>query len=220
MSQTKTVALLSGGIDGATALYWSLDEGNECLAVSVDYGQRHRRELQAAEAISRVAGVPHVLVNAGWLGQLGRSSLTDGGLDNPRAHQEDASQAVTVVPARNTVLLSIGLAHAVALGYDRVVFGAHAGDRAIYPDCRPEYVKSMSAVGRLCDHSPVAVVAPLIALDKAGVVSLAILLDVPLDETWTCYEGRNKPCGQCGACRERREAFDGAGAVDPAEYEA
>ena len=201
----KVVVLLSGGLDSATLLARSVKHGDEPFCLAVDYGQRHRRELDAAGAVAahygrslEVVAVPPAL--------LAGSALT-GGEDVPKGlHFADPGQAVTVVPARNLLFATLGIAHALKVGARSVLLGAHKGDAAVYPDCRAEFFRSLDAAS-LAAYG-VRVWAPFCTHDdKRSVAILARIMGVPLELTWSCYEGGTEPCGQCGACVERMEAL-------------
>lgn len=198
-----SVLLLSGGLDSAVLLAREVNVGRKPLCVGFDYGQRHKRELVSARQIA-----DHYLC---WLFEVkvpadlfGNDALT-GHVPVPHAHFEDRSQIATVVPNRNMILLSLAAAIAVKYREPNVLFGAHKGDAAIYPDCRPTFVKALDmATAMACG---VSISAPFLAMTKRDVVALGRKLEIPFDLTWSCYQGGDEPCGQCGACRERNEAL-------------
>ena len=215
----KVVVVLSGGMDSATLLYYMLALGNEVRAISVDYGQRHARELRAAAELCRRTGVEHVIADLRALRPLlGGNSLSDPAAVVPEGHYAEESMKLTVVPNRNMILLSVATAWAVSLQYDAVAYGAHAGDHAIYPDCRPEFAEALDRAVQLCDWHKVRLLRPLVDLDKAQIARLGQRLGVPFEITWTCYKGEALHCSKCGACNERREAFANAGIADPTAY--
>lgn len=213
----KAVVLLSGGLDSATLLAHLLAAGHDCRALSVDYGQRHRRELDAAASVARHFGAPHEVV-ALPASLLAGSALTTGGGPVPHGHYADPTMRATVVPARNTVLLALAAAVAVREGCGAVALANHAGDHPVYPDCRPEFVAAFAGVLALCDYEPVGLLAPFAARSKADVVRRGAELAVPFGLTWSCYEGAALHCGKCGTCVERLEAFRVASVDDPTEY--
>lgn len=215
---SKAIVVLSGGLDSTTALYWALKNYDEVDAVSVNYGQRHAIELDYARATCEALGVRHDVLEAGSLGLvLSGSALTDN-LEVPHGHYEDESMRSTVVPNRNAILLNLVAGIAVARGAEAIVTGVHAGDHAIYPDCRPEFIEAMRSLLKVANYKPVAVEAPFIRSSKADIVSAGDFLGVDFTQTYSCYEGGQEHCGQCGTCVERVEAFALAGVKDPTRY--
>ncbi len=215
----KTVVVLSGGLDSTVLLHHVLKQGDEALPLSVWYGQRHQKELHHAESTCGRLGLPWRLANLNPIADfLEGSALTQGGPPVPEGHYEDASMKQTVVPNRNMLLLACAGAYAVSQKARRVVYGAHAGDHAIYPDCREDFVAAMTRAFLLCDWSPVHLEAPFLALKKSAIVRLGRDLDVDFGSTWSCYKGESRHCGKCGTCVERREAFRHAEVDDPTEY--
>jgi len=222
----KAVILLSGGLDSSTVLYQAKADGCECYAISFDYQQRHRRELDSAAAIARVAGVVAHQVITFDLRQWGGSALTDDGIDLPegRSLSEMASQIpVTYVPARNTIFLSFALAYAEAIAAERVYIGVNALDYSGYPDCRPDYIQAMQEVFRLGtkqgrEGQAIAIISPLLELHKTEIIQLGNKLGVPWQHTWSCYAGEEKACGVCDSCQLRLAAFAELGLSDPLPY--
>lgn len=212
----NTVVLLSGGLDSAVLLAHLLDAGHACRAVSVAYGQRHAREVDAAAAVAVRYGVPHE-VTALPPSLMAGSALT-GGEPVPRGHYADPVMRATVVPNRNMLLLAVAGAVAVREGCGAVAYAAHAGDHPVYPDCRPEFTEAARELLGLCDYRPLDLLTPFVLWDKAGVVRRGAELGVPFGLTWSCYEGAEWHCGRCGACVERREAFSLTGVPDPTRY--
>jgi 7-cyano-7-deazaguanine synthase len=223
----KAVVLLSGGLDSSTVLYQAKTDGCECYAISFDYQQRHRRELQSAEAIARCANVKEHQVISFDLRQWGGSALTDDEIDLPEHRSlEEMSQniPITYVPARNTIFLSFGLSYAEAKGAERVYLGVNALDYSGYPDCRPDYIQAMQEVFRLGtkqgrEGQPIRIVTPLINLKKTAIIELGNQLGVPWEQTWSCYAGGDVACGVCDSCRLRLAAFAELGLKDPLPYE-
>lgn len=214
------VVLLSGGMDSGTLLAQSVIFYEPVQALSIDYNQRHKRELQSAVALAQHYGVQHEILDITTINSLIQSSsLTDPNQAVPKGHYADETMKQTVVPGRNTILLSIAAGMAVSRGLGTVAYAAHAGDHAIYPDCRPEYVMVMQKVFTLFDYRPVILWTPFINIDKTKILEVGLQLKVPYELTWTCYEGREKACGTCGSCTERLEAFKLNKIKDPMEYE-
>lgn len=218
----KTLLILSGGADSATLAYHLRDQGHELGFLSFDYGQRHRKELDAAAAIAQAIGAEHVVMELPGLGALLKGSALTDDVPVPHGHYAAESMRLTVVPNRNTIMLSLAWGVACAQSCDVLAYGAHAGDHFIYPDCRPEYVVALEAAFRLGTEGhrkdDLRLVAPFIYMDKAQIVKRGLELGVPFEKTWTCYEGKDLACGKCGSCRERLEAFAKCGATDPLEY--
>ncbi len=222
----KAVVLLSGGLDSSTVLYQAQTDGCECYALSFDYQQRHRRELEAAKTIALSAQVQQHQVIQFDLGLWGGSALTDPGWEVPRdrAPSEMADNIpITYVPARNTIFLSFALAYAEALEAQRVYLGANALDYSGYPDCRPDYIDAMQQVFQLGtkqgrEGNPIQIITPLLDLKKTEIIELGNQLKVPWEKTWSCYQGGDKACGVCDACQLRLNAFQALGLTDPLSY--
>jgi 7-cyano-7-deazaguanine synthase len=219
------VALLSGGLDSATLAYHLRHDGYALVLLSVDYGQRHARELLAANDIARAVGAERVVLDlAGLRPLLGGSALTDADVAVPYGHYTDASMRATVVPNRNAILLACAYGLAVSRGAQAVAIAVHAGDHAIYPDCRPAFVEAFEVMEAEATEGfarpDLHLLAPFLGWSKADIVARAAALGVPLDRTWSCYEGGEVHCGRCGTCYERREAFATAGVPDPTVYAA
>lgn len=218
MKTSPSVVLLSGGMDSSTALALEAREGDARLAVSVDYGQRHRRELDAARDLAAYYGVPHeVLDLTGWGKLLKGSSLTDPDVEVPEGHYASPSMAITVVPNRNATMLMAAAGVALAVGASRVVTAVHSGDHAVYADCRPEFIQAASLASLL--GAGISISAPFVDISKTDIARLGGEIGVPFGLTWSCYKGGDLHCGKCGTCYERREAFEDAGLEDPTSYE-
>ncbi|MFC3093221.1 7-cyano-7-deazaguanine synthase QueC [Alteromonas sediminis] len=215
----KAVIIYSGGMDSYTVLHKALQRGIHATALSFNYGQRHKKELDYAANVCRTLSIPHTVVDISAINQLlAGSSLTDN-IDVPEGHYEEPSMKQTVVPNRNMILLSLAIGHAVSIEANAVYYGAHSGDHAIYPDCRPEFVERMNAVSQIANYEPVQIVSPYLNNTKGEILADGLAMGLDYGNTWTCYNGREKACGKCGACQERLEAFALNGATDPLEYE-
>ena len=216
----KVVVIYSGGMDSYTVLNKAIQEGYDVHAVSFNYGQRHSKELEYASRVCKKHKIEHKVVDISTVNQLlSGSSLTDN-IDVPEGHYEEASMKSTVVPNRNMMMLSMAVAYAVSIEAEAVYFGAHSGDHAIYPDCRTEFVEAMNAVCKIANYQVVEVRAPYLASSKIDILTDGLKLGLDYADTWTCYNGRERACGRCGACQERLEAFANKGVQDPLEYEA
>ena len=222
----RVVAVVSGGMDSVTLLYKLLAEGHEVYVISFDYAQRHRKELDCLDkVIAKLRGERSGLrdwrvADLSSIGQLFMygSSQTSTDVKVPHGHYAEESMKATVVPNRNMVMLSVAIAWAVALGARAVAYGAHAGDHAIYPDCREVFVDGMKIVAAVCHYYPILLEAPFVELTKDKIAALGAAVNVPFELTWSCYEGGDVHCGKCGTCVERREAFKLAKLPDPTVY--
>ena len=223
----RAVVLLSGGLDSSTCLAVARAEGFETHALSVNYGQRHRGELARARRIARAMGAADHRVVRVDLSTFGGSALTDRALAVPKNRPLRAMTAgipVTYVPARNTVLLALALAHAETLGARDVYLGVNAIDYSGYPDCRPAFIRAFERLARVATRAGVEgqtlrIRAPLLRLSKAQIIRLGTRLGVPYRLTLSCYDPvRGRACGRCDACTLRREGFARAGVVDPTRY--
>jgi 7-cyano-7-deazaguanine synthase len=219
----KAVCLFSGGLDSTTVLYYVIREGFTPLALTVDYGQIHGREVAAAKKIAKQLNIEHKIVkfDLPW----GGSALLDSSIPMPenRSVKEMPSQIpVTYVPARNTILLSLATSFAETSGASHIFIGANALDYSGYPDCRPEYLEAFRKVVQLgtkagVEGKSISVAAPLLKLTKADIVKLGSGLGVPFELTWSCYQGGEYPCQKCDACLLREKGFEEAGLTDPAQ---
>lgn len=226
-STPKAVVLFSGGMDSATLMYLMKDQGYDPIGLSVHYGQRHRVELEYAASLCKALGATHKVVDLGVLKELvGRSSLTSD-TPVPEGHYEQATMSQTVVPNRNTILLSIAYGYAVSIGATKVCTAVHAGDHAVYPDCRPEFIKTFELMEKeAITHetygmSCPSLYAPFVMMNKADIAKMGAHLSVPWLYTWSCYNGDEEKgqCGRCSTCVERIGAFHSAGVTDPTTYQ-
>jgi 7-cyano-7-deazaguanine synthase len=228
---SKAVVLLSGGLDSSTVLYEARAQDLDCYALSFDYGQRHRQEMDAAIAIAQSAQVTDHQVVTFNLGQWGGSALTDTTLELPlgRSPSEMAQTIpITYVPARNTIFLSFALSYAEAIGAERICIGVNQLDYSGYPDCRPDFIAAIQEAFRLGTRQgregiPIKVVAPLLNHHKTDIIELGNTLGVPWAKTWSCYSdggGVTPPvaCGVCDACHLRLAAFAELDLADPLPY--
>lgn len=216
----KVVVIYSGGMDSFTVLNRAIGDGHEVYALSFNYGQRHVKELDVAARAAAKLGVSHKIVDITAVNSLlGGSSLTSTDESIPEGHYAEDSMKSTVVPNRNMILLSLAIGYAVSLEANAVYYGAHSGDHAIYPDCRPEFVKRMNDVSLIANYEPVSIEVPYLDNDKAQILAEGLAMGLDYADTWTCYNGREKACGKCGACVERLEAFAANNATDPLPYE-
>jgi len=220
----EAVVLLSGGLDSATALALATEAGFSCHALSVDYGQRHAAELDAARRVAAAAGVREHRIMRVDLAGIGGSALTDPAIAVPES--PSGGIPVTYVPARNTIMLSLALAWAEVLGAHDVFIGVNVLDASGYPDCRPEFIAAFAALAALATKAgvegrPCRIHTPLIAFTKAEIIREGLRLGVDYGQTVSCYQADadGRACGRCDACRLRRAGFAAAGIADPTRYQ-
>jgi 7-cyano-7-deazaguanine synthase len=216
----SALVVLSGGMDSVTALAFTRTvHTDQVHALTVDYGQRHDREIIAAEVQATRFADRHDVLSLRRIGTLLEGSALTDTVPVPEGHYSDDTMRATIVPNRNAILANIAAGIAVSRGLDSIVLGVHSGDHPIYPDCRPEFVTALENLLRVANDHPVRVDAPFLNTDKAGILRVGLRLGVDYAETWTCYQGRDRACGRCGSCVERLEAFSNIGVEDPLEYE-
>lgn len=220
----NTLVLLSGGMDSTALLstFASESPGDIVETLSIDYGQRHIKELQAAAAVAAHYGVPHDVIDLSVLAGFLTSALTDQGTEVPDGHYAEDTMRQTVVPNRNAIMLMVAAGIASSRGLDRVATAVHAGDHFIYPDCRPDFIDAASHTAWLGTQGfgDITIVAPFVQMSKTDIAGIGHRYDAPFHLSWSCYKGGRIHCGACGTCYERREAFRDAGVDDPTEYEA
>jgi len=224
LSGKKAVVLLSGGLDSATVLAIAKSQGYDCYALSLDYGQRHTAELNAARNVADHFQVKQHQIVKLDLRQFGGSALTDDTIAVPE--EESSDIPVTYVPARNTIFLSLALAWAETLDARDIFVGVNAVDYSGYPDCRPEYIESFEQMANLATKAGVegehfSIQAPLINLTKAEIIQAGSKLGVDYALTISCYQADDAgaACGKCDSCRLRRQGFADAGVPDPTKYQ-
>jgi 7-cyano-7-deazaguanine synthase len=223
MTGEPAVVLLSGGLDSATALAIARQQGFECFALSVDYGQRHAAELDAARRVAQAGQAREHRVMRVELAGIGGSALTDPAIAVPEGPASGIP--VTYVPARNTIMLSLALAWAEVLGARDLFIGVNVLDSSGYPDCRPQFVAAFAALAALATKAgvegrPCRVHAPLIGWNKAEIIRTGTGLGVDYGQTVSCYQAdaEGRGCGRCEACRLRHAGFAAAGIPDPTRY--
>ena len=217
----KAVCLLSGGLDSTTSLYFALKEKFNVVALTVSYGQLHSKEIEFAKETARTLNVPHHLLSVSmpWKG----SALLDSNIPMPVMREESQMAAEipsTYVPARNSIFLSLAASCAEAVGAEVLFIGANILDYSGYPDCRPEYFEAFERMIKLgtkagAEGRKIKIQAPLLQLNKKQIIEMGRSLHVPFEKTWSCYQGRETPCGDCDSCRLRAKGFKEAGFADP-----
>ncbi len=220
-AEERAIVLLSGGVDSVTALYDACERCRVVACLSFHYRSKHNdRELPFARYHSEQLGIDHRFVGLDFVGEHFKSALLKSGGDLPKSTYDIESMRSTVVPFRNAIMLSIATGLAASLGAHSVVIGAHAGDHAVYPDCRPEFMRAMAEAMQAGTYEKIDLQRPFIDFSKAQIVARGYELGVNFRQTWSCYEGGDVHCGVCGTCRERIAAFKSAGLGDPTEYAA
>lgn len=219
---SKAVVVYSGGMDSFTVLQQARVDCEEVFALSFNYGQRHSKELEKAHAVCQLNRIPHEIVDLRSINSLIQGSSLTSDIEVPEGHYSEENMKATVVPNRNMIMLSLAVGYAVSILADRVYCGAHAGDHAIYPDCRKEFFEKLNMATEIANYQSVSIITPFIDLDKGMILATGHSLGLTASDylmTWTCYNGREKACGKCGACVERLEAFADNGWEDPLQYE-
>ncbi|MDE6578625.1 MAG: 7-cyano-7-deazaguanine synthase QueC [Muribaculaceae bacterium] len=213
-----SVIILSGGMDSVTLLHYCQDR--IAVAVSFDYGSNHNaREIECAAWQCSELGIEHIVIPLDFMSKYFKSSLLEGADSIPEGHYADDNMKSTVVPFRNGIMLSIACGLAESRGLAHVMMANHGGDHTIYPDCRPEFVDAMSEAMRCGTYDGITIEAAFTNITKGDIASLGKKLGIDYSHTYSCYKGRDKHCGKCGTCVERREAMAAAGIDDPTIYE-
>lgn len=227
----KALVLFSGGIDSTTCLAMAIDKygAENVIALSLYYGQRHNKELECAEKVARYYNIKRLQYDVGKIFENSNCSLLSENDNNiplesysEQLKKTDGRPVSTYVPYRNGLFLSIATSYAISYGCDVIYYGAHADDAAgnAYPDCSTEFNDAIKTAIKRGSGETVDVIAPFIDRTKAEVVKTGLALNAPYALTWSCYNGKDKACGKCGTCIDRKKAFELNGATDPIEYEA
>ena len=211
----KAILIYSGGLDSTTLLYEYKDSIR--LAVTFDYGSRHNaREIACAVKNCQALGIRHMIIPLEFIGRYFKSSLLVGGEDIPDGHYAEENMKSTVVPFRNGIMLAVAAGLAESYELDTVLLANHAGDHAIYPDCRPEFIDAFNKATEAGTYNGVRIVSPYCNITKRDIALRGQALGVDFSETYSCYKGGEKHSGTCGTCSERKEALEG---FDPTEYD-
>ena len=214
----ENLIILSGGMDSVTLLHEYKDQ--IALALTFDYGSKHnQKEIAFAKLHCEWQGIEHIIIPLEFMAQYFKSSLLVGGEDIPEGNYAESNMKSTVVPFRNGIMIAIAAGLAESRGLKAVMLANHAGDHAIYPDCRPEFVQAMGEAVCNGTYEGVKVLAPYTQLSKAEIARHGKILHLNYAETWSCYKGGEQHCGRCGTCMERKEALREAGIIDPTQYE-
>lgn len=223
----KAVCLISGGLDSSVTAYIAKEEGYDLYAITFNYKQKHKREIESAKKLAKSVGVKKHIVFDLDIGVFGGSSLVDKKMKIKTNNKlEDIGKEIplTYVPARNTVFLSIGLAYAEVVNAEAIFIGVTATDYSGYPDCRPEFIEVFQKLANLATKRGVEggrfeIKAPLLFMKKSEIIKKGVKLGVPFEKTWSCYQGGKKACGRCDSCLLRLKGFKDAGVKDPIDYE-
>jgi 7-cyano-7-deazaguanine synthase len=218
----KAVSIVSGGMDSVTLAYLLSAEDYRLHLLSIDYGQRHVKELSYAQLCAERLGATFDIVNLCDFGKLLKGSALTDDIEVPHGHYAAPNMAVTVVPNRNAIMLSVAYGVAVAESAEIVAIGVHSGDHFIYPDCRPQFIDAFDNMQRIAVEGfgdpKLHLYAPFMHIAKHDITTIGARLGVPYADTWSCYEGGDLHCGKCGTCMERKEAFQLSGVPDPTRY--
>ena len=213
-----SVIIVSGGMDSITMLYEYKED--IALGISFDYGSNHNaREIPLAQMHCQRLGIPHITIPLDFMHQHFKSSLLEGAEAIPEGHYSAENMASTVVPFRNGIMLAIACGMAESRGLKKVMIANHGGDHTIYPDCRPEFIRSMSEAMTCGTDTHVEVFAPYTSITKSEIARHGKALGIDYSETWSCYKGGITHCGRCATCIERKEALLAAGIADTTPYE-
>lgn len=214
----NSLIILSGGMDSVTLLYDQKDY--IALAVTFDYGSNHnKREAELAAYHCKRLGIEHLIIPLDFMGKYFKSSILEGADAVPEGHYQDKNMKSTVVPFRNGIMLSIACGLAESRGLTKVFIANHAGDHAIYPDCRATFIDAMNQAMAYGTYEHINIFAPYTLYSKTDIAKVGKVLGIDYSKTYSCYKGGEKHCGKCGTCVERKEALRDAGIDDPTEYE-
>ena len=224
MNVYSHVLVVSGGMDSATLAYLCVKEGGHPYLITFDYGQKHKKEIEYARLLADDLNTPHQVVDISNIQNLlAGSALTDDNIEVPEGHYAADNMAITVVPNRNAIFLTV--AYGAAVSFDSKYVGAamHTGDHTIYPDCRPEFVESFGSMQKVATEGTgnpkLELWTPFISKSKADIARIGLDLGIDYSRTWSCYKGDELHCGKCGTCVERKEAFQLIGETDPTKYQ-
>lgn len=216
----KALVILSGGLDSTTALYWAIKEYDYVETITFNYGSKHNDiENKYAKMTCDRLGIKNTLIHLDFINNYFKSDLLKTGGEVPNGYYNKDNIKSTVVPFRNGIMLSIASGFAESNGLDVIILGNHSGDHVIYPDCRPEFIDSISKAIYNGTDSHIKVLSPFCNISKKDIIKIGNDLGVDFSLTYSCYKGKEKHCGKCGTCQERKKSFQELGIKDPTEYE-
>ena len=211
---SSVLVVYSGGLDSYTLLNKAMKKFDRVEAITFNYGQKHNKEIEYAKSNCVELNIKHEVVNLDLENILAGSALV-GDIDIPEGNYDKEKMKQTIVPNRNMIMISVAASLVIKNDIEYLWYAAHSGDHEIYPDCRPEFIDKMAAVLEICDYHKIKFEAPFQNLSKSEIVATGLSMDLDYSKTWTCYEGKEKPCGKCSACLERALSFEANNTEDP-----
>ena len=211
---SSVLVVYSGGLDSYTLLNKAMKKFDRIEAITFNYGQKHNKEIEYAKSNCVELNIKHEVVNLDLEKILAGSALV-GDIDIPEGNYDKEKMKQTIVPNRNMIMISVAASLVIKNDIEYLWYAAHSGDHEIYPDCRPEFIDKMAAVLEICDYHKIKFEAPFQNLSKNEIVATGLSMDLDYSKTWTCYEGKEKPCGKCSACLERALSFEANNTEDP-----
>ena len=211
---SSVLVVYSGGLDSYTLLNKAMKNFDRIEAITFNYGQKHNKEIEYAKSNCVELNIKHEVVNLDLENILAGSALV-GDIDIPEGNYDKEKMKQTIVPNRNMIMISVAASLVIKNDIEYLWYAAHSGDHEIYPDCRPEFIDKMAAVLEICDYHKIKFEAPFQNLSKNEIVATGLSMDLDYSKTWTCYEGKEKPCGKCSACLERALSFEANNTEDP-----
>ena len=211
---SSVLVVYSGGLDSYTLLNKAMKKFDRVEAITFNYGQKHNKEIEYAKSNCSELNIKHEVVNLDLENILAGSALV-GDIDIPEGNYDKEKMKQTIVPNRNMIMISVAASLVIKNDIEYLWYAAHSGDHEIYPDCRPEFIDKMAAVLEICDYHKIKFEAPFQNLSKNEIVATGLSMNLDYSKTWTCYEGKEKPCGKCSACLERALSFEANNTEDP-----
>ena len=211
---SSVLVVYSGGLDSYTLLNKAMKKFDRVEAITFNYGQKHNKEIEYAKSNCAELNIKHEVVNLDLENILSGSALV-GDIDIPEGNYDKEKMKQTIVPNRNMIMISVAASLVIKNDTEYLWYAAHSGDHEIYPDCRPEFIDKMAAVLEICDYHKIKFEAPFQNLSKNEIVATGLSMGLDYSKTWTCYEGKEKPCGKCSACLERALSFEANNTEDP-----